>query len=188
MPAPDFSALLKWPDVPAVYGWLRLDRRGQWRLRDAPVRHGGLEAFFNRQYAADDAGNWFVQNGPQRVFVALDYTPWVFRADASANPVAHTGEARGRVREVLVDEDGSLLLATGLGIGVVDDRDVPALLGACRHEGGSTGLDAVETWLSAGGELLWRDIPVQRVLRAAVAARYGFNPAPAPDGRAPARS
>ncbi|MBP6280161.1 MAG: DUF2946 family protein, partial [Rhodocyclaceae bacterium] len=35
-------ALAKWPDVPDVFGWLRLDKRGQWRLKDEIVRHVGL--------------------------------------------------------------------------------------------------------------------------------------------------
>ena len=26
-------SMLKWPNVPSVYGWLRLDRRGQWLIR-----------------------------------------------------------------------------------------------------------------------------------------------------------
>jgi len=179
MPAPDFSALLKWPDVPAVYGWLRLDRRGQWRLRDAPVRHAGLAAFMSRQYASDDAGNWFVQNGPQRVFVALDYTPWVFRLAAADMLIAHTGEAAGDTTEILLDEDGGMLLATELGVGLVDDRDLAAVAADCRHAAGEDGLEALERWLTRGGELRWRGLVVQRVARATVATRYGFCPAPA---------
>ncbi|HMN64893.1 MAG TPA: DUF2946 family protein, partial [Burkholderiaceae bacterium] len=27
-------AMARWPDVPAVWGWLRLDRRGRWLLVD----------------------------------------------------------------------------------------------------------------------------------------------------------
>jgi len=27
-------SLIKWPDVPDCFGWLALDRRGQWRMRD----------------------------------------------------------------------------------------------------------------------------------------------------------
>ena len=29
----DAEMLAKWPDVPACYEWLALDRRGQWRLQ-----------------------------------------------------------------------------------------------------------------------------------------------------------
>ena len=52
------QALAKWPDVPHCTGWLQLDRRGQWRMRDdaaqaagelgTPIRHEALLGFINR--------------------------------------------------------------------------------------------------------------------------------------------
>lgn len=75
----DFSAQVKWPDVPACYGWLSLDRRGNWRLKGESVRHVGLTSYFNHRYAPDTLGNWIVSNGPQAVYVGLDYTPLVWR-------------------------------------------------------------------------------------------------------------
>jgi hypothetical protein len=77
------AALAKWPNVPACHGWLGLDSRGQWHMRDdaaqaagpfpqskgSVLRHDKLIAFIQRNYAADDAGQWFFQNGPQRVYV-----------------------------------------------------------------------------------------------------------------------
>ena len=79
--AVDLSAIAKWPNVPACYDWLSLDRRGDWRLQGERVMHSGLINFINRQYGCDESGCWFLQNGPQRVFVNLAYTPWVFRRD-----------------------------------------------------------------------------------------------------------
>ena len=83
------QALAKWPDVPHCTGWLLLDRRGDWRLRDdaaqaagalgSPIRHAALIAFIARNYEADEHGQWFFQNGPQRVYVELAYTPWIVR-------------------------------------------------------------------------------------------------------------
>ncbi|MBR8064893.1 DUF2946 family protein [Burkholderia ambifaria] len=83
------QALAKWPNVPHCTGWLLLDRRGEWRLRDdaaqaagelgSPVRHAALNAFIARNYECDAHGQWFFQNGPQRVYVELAYTPWVVR-------------------------------------------------------------------------------------------------------------
>ena len=35
-------ALAKWPNVPACYGWLALDRRGRWRMRDEHAQAHGL--------------------------------------------------------------------------------------------------------------------------------------------------
>jgi len=31
-------SMAKWPDVPAVYGWLALDRRGSFRIKTASGR------------------------------------------------------------------------------------------------------------------------------------------------------
>ncbi|XOT98625.1 DUF2946 family protein, partial [Alcaligenes pakistanensis] len=33
--------------------------------------------FFNRNYQADEKGRWFIQNGPQRVYVRLDAAPLI---------------------------------------------------------------------------------------------------------------
>ena len=35
------QAMAKWPNVPACYGWLGLDGRGQWFLRDAEAQACG---------------------------------------------------------------------------------------------------------------------------------------------------
>jgi len=34
-------SLAKWPEVPAVYGWLALDRRGNWLLRESAAQRFG---------------------------------------------------------------------------------------------------------------------------------------------------
>lgn len=75
---PDAVAV-KWPNVPACYGWLSLDRRGCWRLKGEVIRHAGLISFINSHYSPDASGNWISQNGPQTVFVALDCTPLILR-------------------------------------------------------------------------------------------------------------
>lgn len=125
-------AVAKWPHVPAVYGWLRLDRRGNWLIKDDRVNNPAIIAFIGRNYAHDDSGRWFFQNGPQRVFVALDYTPLVYRvAGPEHGPLAietHTGRAIAAVAGAWIDEDGTLLLATDAGIGVVHDGDLARLL------------------------------------------------------------
>src|ERR1700758_4287388 len=87
------QALAKWPNVPSCTGWLMLDRRGNWRMRDeaaqasgapgAQIRHEALLGFINRNYEADERGQWFFQNGPQRVYVELGYTPWIVRLATS---------------------------------------------------------------------------------------------------------
>ena len=126
--------MLKWPNVPAVYGWLSLDRRGNWMIRNVSGRferiaNPAVNEFIGRNYAADAEGRWFFQNGPQRVFVSLDYTPWVYRLDdAGEGLLAHTGAAPRTLEAVFVDDAGALLLMAETGIGVLLDRDLPAFI------------------------------------------------------------
>ena len=35
------AALKKWPNVPACYGWLALDARGDWYMRDDRTQAAG---------------------------------------------------------------------------------------------------------------------------------------------------
>ena len=120
------QAMAKWPNVPHCYGWLALDRRGQWRMRDDaaqaagtpgdPIRHAALVAFIARNYACDDGGRWYFQNGPQRVYVSLAYAPFVVRLtwddtakDGRGAPVLT--DQLGRVfvpQACLLDEDGNV--------------------------------------------------------------------------------
>lgn len=126
--------MLKWPNVPAVYGWLSLDRRGSWMIKNVSGRferiaNPAVNEFIGRNYAADAQGRWFFQNGPQRVFVSLDYTPWVYRLDdAGEGLLAHTGAAPRTLEAVFVDDAGALLLMAETGIGVLLDRDLPAFI------------------------------------------------------------
>ena len=105
------AALKKWPNVPHCYGWLALDARGDWYMRDdriqaagpfprvkgSRIEHDKLREFIDRNYASDDGGAWFFQNGPQRVYVELEAAPWVWRLQprpARRSSVAsHTGLA-----------------------------------------------------------------------------------------------
>ncbi len=134
------AALKKWPNVPHCYGWLALDARGDWYMRDDRIRaagpfprpkgsrivHDKLQAFIGRNYAADERGCWYFQNGPQRVYVELEAAPWVWRlADtpAGCTLTSHTGlpaVAQGS----WLDEHGRLFVATGLGLGLVHSLDM----------------------------------------------------------------
>jgi len=141
------QAIAKWPNVPNCYGWLGLDARGNWYMRDdraqaagpfaatatgavAPgkgslLRHEKLIDFIARNYESDAGGQWFFQNGPQRVYVELQATPLIWRVDpAPAFAVtAHTGQPAS-VQRCLVDEEGRLYLQTDLGFGLVHTLDM----------------------------------------------------------------
>ena len=120
-------AMAKWPNVPAVWGWLSLDRRGAWRLRGESIPNRAAVAFIGRNYTSDCQGRWFFQNGPQRVFVDLAYTPWVYSLDGRGALVTHTGRNCGTLESAWLDETGTLIVVGEPGPGIVDDRDLLAL-------------------------------------------------------------
>jgi len=179
-------SMAKWPDVPAVYGWLALDRRGSFRIKTASGRferiaNAALVEFIGRNYAADAQGRWYFQNGPQRVYVALDYTPWVYRLDdAGEEFVAHTGAAPGELRAAFLDDAGALLVRTGLGIGVVLDRDLPRIVGSSGDA-----VESVQRGAAAELRLCGRPVPAAAIPAAEVAKRFGFVCRPAPSAGEP---
>jgi len=133
------AAMLKWPQVPNCHGWLALGARGQWFMRDdriqaagpfprvlgSRIEHTKLLEFIHRNYACDAAGAWYFQNGPQRVYVDLEVTPYVWRiamADSGWAVTAHTGTA-AQVTDAFVDENGRLFLNSDLGLGLVHSLD-----------------------------------------------------------------
>jgi hypothetical protein len=177
----DLSAIAKWPNVPACYDWLSLDRRGDWRLQGERVFHQGFVALLNRQYGVDDRACWFVQNGPQRVFVSLAYTPWVFRRDGDTL-ISHTGQPAGAVQAVFLDEDGSILLETELGIGLLDDRELAHFLSQCRDHQENAVSDQAFLDLLQGiaTPINWQGIALQSITSADLPERYRFNPQPRP--------
>ena len=186
------QALAKWPNVPHCTGWLLLDRRGNWRMRDdeaqargapgEPIRHAALLAFINRNYEADARGQWFFQNGPQRVYVELGYTPWVVRlavaddgagGDGTLTLTDQAGNAFEPVTAYLDDEGGVLFTdaSTPSRIAVLHDHDLDLF---------SEHAEVAEDGRS--GRLHWRDgvsLPLQPVAHADVAARFGFVASPA---------
>lgn len=161
------AALRKWPGVPHCYGWLALDARGDWYLRDEPaqaagafpaakgsrIEHAGLLGFINRNYAHDADGCWFFQNGPQRVYVDLEAAPWVWRLDRRGDAPdaltlhAHTG-APAVWRSTWLDERGRVFIDADIGFGLVHTQDTG--LAAQAIESG--------TWTIAG-ELPHADLP-----------------------------
>lgn len=164
------QALAKWPNVPDCYGWLGLDARGRWYLRDDAaqaagpfphskgelLQHDKLLAFIARNYEPDGEGQWFFQNGPQRVYVELEATPLVWRIQADLSLLSHTGRAAAALG-CLMDAQGRLYLVTALGLGLVHTLDVPLAADA----------------LESGQWLLQEEVQADQL-----SARYGYVPSP----------
>jgi Protein of unknown function (DUF2946) len=167
------QAMAKWPNVPHCYGWLGLDARGHWYMRDdrtqalgsfasgvagakgSKLQHEKLIDFIHRNYACDDTGQWFFQNGPQRVYVELEATPFIWRVGADFSVTAHTGEV-ARPQRCVVDEHGRVYLDAERGFGLIHTLDVPIAA------------DAVEQGLWVPETVLTRDLP----------ARFGYVRSP----------
>jgi hypothetical protein len=174
------QALARWPNVPACTGWLGLDARGRWWMRDdraqaaGPFRggppeargsrleHAALIAFIGRNYLADPQGRWCFQNGPQRVFVELEAAPLVWRVDSDFRVVAtHADDCVATaVRACLVDAEGRVYLDTDAGFGIVHSLDMVQVG------------DAVEQGRWTPQEVAAEELP----------ARFGYVPSPAAAG------
>ena len=167
------AALAKWPNVPDCYGWLGLDARGHWCLRDYQAQQAGafasgaagargqrlehekLVAFIGRNYEHDEAGRWFFQNGPQRVYVELEAAPWVWRLQPDGSLISHTG-LTASCRGSWLDEQGRLYADTELGLGLVHSQD----------------MHLAADWVEQGR---WRP---QDCLSSELPQRFGFIPSP----------
>ena len=183
-------AMAKWPNVPAVGGWLSLDRRGVWRLKGESIPNRALVDFIARNYSSDCRGRWFFQNGPQRVFVDLAYTPWVYSLDGRGALVTHTGRDCGAVAGAWLDEAGTMILAGEPGPGIVDDRDLMTLSDRLVDEHGrpvGDGLVAAFIASAPGSEPELRlehggaRVRIGRIDSGEVAASLGFDPHPIGD-------
>ena len=168
------QAIAKWPNVPHCYGWLGLDARGNWYMRDdrvqalGPFAGGGKDAkgsmlkheklvdFIARNYESDAQGQWFFQNGPQRVYVELEDTPLVWRVADDHSIVSHAGKP-ARPQRILVDEKGRLYIDADIGFGLVHTQDM------------NSASDAVEKGLWVPEAMSAEELP----------ARFGYVRSPA---------
>ncbi len=187
-------SIARWPDVPAVYGWLSLTARGDWRIKGERIGNPAVASFIGRNYGADERGRWYFQNGPQRVFVTLELTPWIYRIDLCGRPgprlSCHTGAPAQHCERAWLDDRGHLLLLTEHGIGAVADRDLTAALDWLRRPDGgapdealvSQAMAAAARGQDTGLALLFgrAALPVAGIGAAELARRFGFDPDPRP--------
>ena len=201
------AALARWPDVPDCTDWLALDARGRWRVGDPkdgprqPITHATMNAFINRNYTSTGRF-WLFQKGPQRVFVELEYTPFVWRlhpADGGGwSLVAQTGVALAPSAVWLDDEGRFVVEARETGrapiVGVVHDHDTALVAERLRDAEGRAidddriaslvGITRPESEPAAYLDLAPPDrpgprLPLQWIASDRVAAHFGFEPHPA---------
>lgn len=171
MDANVIAAMARWPDVPNAYGWLSLTESGQWRLHprgDAWQPEGGASShdaaghtpgegitspqilqFINRNYTCDAHGQWFFQNGPQKVYVRLDGAPYILHTvgEGHAGTLGlrtHSGLDVKTVTAWVLDEAGKLYAQTEHGAGLVAGRDLASVLDGIYTPQGRAILDVLE--------------------------------------------
>ncbi|HEY8101362.1 MAG TPA: DUF2946 family protein [Burkholderiaceae bacterium] len=192
------QAMAKWPKVPHCYGWLALDARGAWRMRDErsqtlnllgdKIVHTALVGFINRNYLHDDQGRWYFQNGPQRVYVNLEATPYIAHTDPAHGLVLHTGEALCAIDAAWMTENGQLVFRSGEKIALIDDRDMAQCMAQLRMNGKTVDDDELLEWLSNTSDanqlaLFYqgKSVPVLRIQYDKLASTLGFVTEPQPD-------
>lgn len=199
-------SLMKWPNVPDCYGWLALDRRGQWRMRDEftqqnnlpgkVIQHAALNDFIERNYACDGSGRYFFQNGPQRVFITLDATPWIVRiipGDAGTHltnqchqvmePAAALSDEKGNIyivgtaEQTIYDgnknDNNQFVKRDALTVALLHDHDLDHFseLATLREEA-----------CSFGGSWNWHDkqLPLDPIHSEELASRFNYIAQPQP--------
>jgi hypothetical protein len=199
------ESLVKWPNVPHCFGWLALDRRGAWRMRDDyaqahglpgdVIKHAALNAFIARNYASDTDGRYFFQNGPQRVYVNLDATPWVVRMMPTGN-AGHPWQFQTQCQSLLtptaafMDEAGHILIEgmltqtiwsaanqfseiERLSIALLHDHDIELFSGL---------ISLANTACALEGSWLWhdRDLTLEPISTAELESQFHFQARPQP--------
>lgn len=195
-------SLIKWPNVPHCFGWLALDRRGQWRMRDefaqanqlagSVIQHAALNEFISRNYACDSLGRYFFQNGPQRVFITLDATPWIARIIPSKNGPQLLTQCGTEIKPqgALSDEKGNIYISGLIAQSLSDQIDGTAftktelLSVALLHDHDldlfSNQSKVIEDACSFRGSWQWdgKDLPIEPIHSAELSERFHFVKTP----------
>lgn len=195
-------SLIKWPNVPHCFGWLALDRRGQWRMRDEyaqtnqlpgnVIQHVALNEFISRNYAHDLLGRYFFQNGPQRVFITLDVTPWIARIIPSESGPQLSTQCGTKIKphSALSDEKGNIYIAGSIPQSLPDQIDgtvftqTESLSIALLHDHDldlfSDQSQIKEDACSFRGSWQWdgKDLPIEPIHSVELAGRFHFIKAP----------
>jgi len=196
------KSLIKWPNIPHCFGWLALDRRGQWRMRDEyaqtnqlpgnVIQHVALNEFISRNYAHDSLGRYFFQNGPQRVFITLDVTPWIARIIPSESGPQLSTQCGTKIKphSALSDEKGNIYIAGSIPQSLPDQIDgtvftqTESLSIALLHDHDldlfSDQSQIKEDAFSFRGSWQWdgKDLPIEPIHSAELAGRFHFIKAP----------
>jgi hypothetical protein len=121
--------------------------------------------------------------------VSLDYAPLILRADATGSGVvAHTGQVLHELRAAFLDEEGSLVLDSECGPGLLVADDLEWALRRMTSPAGEVDEIALAAALDLPSgsptalslSIDGRRLPLQRLDAAEVPAHFGFVREPQP--------
>jgi hypothetical protein len=198
-------SLIKWPNVPDCYGWLGLDRRGQWRMRDEfaqqnhlsgqVINHSALNDYISRNYARDNQGRFFFQNGPQRVFINLDATPWIAHIIPDAEGMKLLTQCHSEIDPTMAlsDERGNIYIVGNICETIYEDLETNQFFNADQqsiallHDHDldyfSDLAKLEEQACSFGGIWNWRgkQLPLDPIHSQEIDKKFGFIKRPEPN-------
>ncbi|ABR91362.1 Uncharacterized conserved protein [Janthinobacterium sp. Marseille] len=192
------QALAKWPNVPHCYGWLALDARGSWRMRNEAtqeqqlagdkISHPALIAFIQRNYTHDAQGRYYFQNGPQRVYVDLEVAPYIAHTEPVHGFTLHTGQHFTNIGAAYLSASGKLFLAGDDKLALLDDRDMAQCLAQIQLDGRDVEDEHLLAWIAQSGgsgaltlQSNAHTIALHYVEDAAISSRFGFIRKPRAD-------
>ena len=182
-------ALARWPNVPALFGWLNLDRRGRWLIRGEPISRPQILETLGRNYGADEYGRWYFQNGPQRGYVRLDTAPYVlWTCEGGEGLQIHTGPRVRHPSRAFLDEEGSILLLTEYGPAALPDNELDWALARLGSAAGPVDEDGLAEALALPSgqatalvlHLPGANLPLERLDRSKAPKLLGFVREPQP--------
>ena len=197
------QSLIKWPSVPNCFGWLALDRRGRWRIRNEyaqkynlpgeVIQNNHFNEYIKRNYSRDINGRYFFQNGPQRVYISIDAAPWIVRITPSNESLQFVTQCQNQFhpQEALSDESGNIFIS-GLTMQTIlhekgpvafIQENQPSIALLHDHDldlfADLARLDGHSCNLESSWSWLGRRLPIHPIRSLEIPGRFGFKKNPA---------
>jgi hypothetical protein len=162
------------------------------QLAGSVIEHRVLNEFISRNYAQDSLGRYFFQNGPQRVFVTLDSTPFIARIFSSESGPELLTQCQTEIKPqgALSDEKGNIYIMGLFQQSFSDQTDgavftkTESLSVALLHDHDldlfSNQSKVMEDACSFRGSWQWNDnqLPIEPIHSTELANRFNFITAP----------
>ena len=162
------------------------------QLAGSVIQHAALNDFISRNYAHDSLGRYFFQNGPQRVFITLDATPYITRiipcesglqlltqCGTEIKPQGALSDEKGNIyitgllEQSLSDQiDGAVFTKTeSLSVALLHDHDLDLFSDQSK---------VIEDACSFRGSWQWQgnQLPIEPIHSTELANRFNFIKTP----------